>query len=120
MSAMEEARGIARDIQGYLKEVRNRSGKRVIAVMHPVVPQEVIYAAGLHAIRLFPLVREPITLAQNHLHSYTSSIFRSIWDQILKGFYPFLDGVVLPESCETVTFFARGCSGTGLRTLSPP
>ena len=26
----------------------------------------------------------------------------------MKGRYPFMDGVVLPESCETVTYFARG------------
>jgi len=108
MSGIEQITRIARDIEGYLKAVRKKSGKRMIGVMHPVVPQEIIYAAGLHPIRLFPLIREPITLAQSHLHTYTSSIFRAIWDQTLKGVYSFLDGVVLPESCETVTFFARG------------
>ena len=108
MNAIEGINQIAQDMQAYLTDFRNTSGKNVIAVMHPVVPQEVIYAAGLHPIRLFPSIGEPISLAHTNLHIYTSSIFRAIWDQVLKGHYANVDGVVLPESCETVTFFARG------------
>ena len=108
MKALDRVNHIAKDLQAYLRDMRNKSGKQFIGVMHPVVPQEVIYAAGLHPFRLFPFRGEPISLAHSHLHVYTSSIFRAIWDQILKNQYPFLDGVVLPESCETVTFFTPG------------
>jgi benzoyl-CoA reductase/2-hydroxyglutaryl-CoA dehydratase subunit BcrC/BadD/HgdB len=108
MKAMDRVNRIAGDLQGYLEDTRSKLGKRFIGVMHPVVPQEVIYAAGLHPFRLFPFGKEPISLAHSHLHIYTSSIFRAIWDQVLKNQYPFMDGVVLPESCETVTFFTPG------------
>lgn len=108
MTATEQIKKIAGDMRGYLSETHKASGKRFVGVMHPVVPQEIFYAAGLHPFRLFPFPGEPISLAYNHLHVHTSSIFRAIWDQVLKEQLPFLDGVVLPESCETVTYFARG------------
>lgn len=108
MSALESINEISGNLQGYLKEQKKKSGKKFMGVMHPVVPQEVIYAAGLHPFRLFPLIREPISTGHTQLHVYTSSIFRAVWDQAVKEQYPFMDGVVLPESCETVTFFAPG------------
>lgn len=108
MKALERVNEIAGDLQGYLQNIRSKSDKKFMAIMHPIVPQEIVYAAGLHPFRLFPFVGEPISLAHAHLHVYTSSIFRAIWDQVLKNRYPFMDGVVLPESCETVTFFTPG------------
>ena len=108
MTATEQINQVVSDMRGYLSDIHRKSGKKFMGVMHPVVPQEVLYAAGLHPFRLFPFPGEPITAAHAHLHVYTSSIFRAIWDQVLKERYTFLDGVVLPESCETVTYFARG------------
>jgi benzoyl-CoA reductase subunit C len=108
MTAIETINQIASDMRGYLIDAHQKSGKKFLGVMHAVVPQELLYAAGLHPFRLFPFPGEPITAARAHLHVDTSSIFRAIWDQVLKERYPFMDGVVLPESCETVTYFARG------------
>ncbi|OGR23175.1 MAG: hypothetical protein A2277_05450 [Desulfobacterales bacterium RIFOXYA12_FULL_46_15] len=108
MTAIKKISQIAGDIRAYLINAHQKSGKKFLGVMHPVVPQELLYAAGLHPFRLFPFAGEPITAARAHLHVDTSSIFRAIWDQVLKGHYPFMEGVVLPESCETVTYFARG------------
>lgn len=108
MTAMEKINQIASDMRGYLTEIHQKSGKKFMGVMHPVIPQELLYAAGLHPFRLFPFLGEPITAARANLHADTCSNFRAIWDQVLKERYPFMDGVVLPESCETVTYFARG------------
>lgn len=107
-SASEKIEQITADMQGYLTGIRQKSKKKFVGIMHAVVPQELLYAAGLHPFRLFPFPGEPITAAHAHLHTATSSVFRAIWDQVLKNRYPFMDGVVLPESCEIVTFFARG------------
>lgn len=108
MTAMEKINQIAADMPGYLSNIRKKSGKKFVGVMHAVIPQELLFAAGLHPFRLFPFPGEPITAARAHLHVDTSSIFRAIWDHVLKDRYPFMDGVVLPESCETVTYFTRG------------
>lgn len=110
MTALETIDKIASDARGYLNDLRQKSGKKFIGVMHAVVPQELLYAAGLHPFRLYPFPGVPTTAARAHLHVDTSSIFRAIWDQVLKNQYSFMDGVVLPESCETVTYFARGWS----------
>jgi benzoyl-CoA reductase/2-hydroxyglutaryl-CoA dehydratase subunit BcrC/BadD/HgdB len=108
MTTIEKIYQIANDLGAYLTNAHRKSGKKFLGVMHPVIPQEILYAAGIHPFRLFPFPGEPITRARAHLHADTSSIFRAIWDQVLKNRYPFMDGVVLPESCETVTYFARG------------
>jgi len=108
MTAMEKINQIAGDMRGYLTDIHQKSGKKFMGVMHPVIPQELLHAAGLHSFRLFPFPGEPITAARANLHADTSSMFRAIWDQVLKERYPFMDGVVLSESCETVTYFARG------------
>jgi len=108
MDALKKMQDIACNVGDYIDAFKRKSGKKIVGVMHPIVPQELIYAAGLHPMRLFPLRKEPITKAHESLQAYTSSIFRAIWDQVLKGEYDFLDAVVLPESCETVTYFARG------------
>jgi benzoyl-CoA reductase subunit C len=108
MTAIEMISQIANDIGAYLTNAHSKSEKKFLGVMHPVIPQEILYAAGLHPFRLFPFPGEPITRARAHLHADTSSIFRAIWDQVLKNCFPFMDGVVLPESCETVTYFSRG------------
>lgn len=99
---------IASDMRGYLIDFQQKSGKQFLGVLHPVIPQELFHAAGLHPFRIFPFPDEPITAARAHLHADTSSTFRAIWDQVLKDRYPFMDGVVIPESCETVTYFSRG------------
>jgi len=108
MTAIERINEIASDLRGYLTDAHQKMQKKFVGVMHPVVPQELLYAVGLHPFRLFPFPGESITAARAHLHADTSSIFRAIWDQVLKDRYPFMDGVVLPESCETVTYFTRG------------
>ncbi len=108
MDSLEKLHGIISNAGEYITGFKQKSGKKVVGVMHPIVPQELIYAAGLYPVRLFPMKKETITKAHESLQAYTSSIFRAIWDQVLKGGFDFLDAVVLPESCETVTYFARG------------
>lgn len=108
MTKMEIIDQIAGDLRGYLIDFHQKSEKNFLGILHPVVPQELFYAAGLHPFRIFPFPGESITKARAHLHVDTSSIFRAIWDQILKDRYLFMDGIVIPESCETVTYFSRG------------
>ncbi len=108
MDSLEKLHEIISNGGEYITGFKKKSGKKVVGVMHPIVPQELIYAAGLYPVRLFPLKKETITKAHESLQAYTSSIFRAIWDQVLKGEFDFLDAVILPESCETVTYFARG------------
>ena len=71
---------------------------------HPVVPEELIYAAGFQPVRLFPNLEDSITLGNSYLQSYICSYLRADLDQALKGKHVHLDGLIIPRSCEAVTF----------------
>ena len=87
-----------------LQDIKARYQKKMIGYFFPVFPQEILYAAGLHPIQLYPGLQEPITLADDHLQTYLCAYLRAQWDQILKGKHDYLDGAIIPRSCEAVTF----------------
>ncbi|MCP4575424.1 MAG: 2-hydroxyacyl-CoA dehydratase [Deltaproteobacteria bacterium] len=87
-----------------LQNIKNRNKKKIIGYFFPVFPQEILYAAGLHPVQLYPGLQEPITLADDHLQTYLCAYLRAQWDQILKGKHAYLDGAIIPRSCEAVTF----------------
>ncbi len=70
-----------------LEEIRARTERKMIGFFHPVVPSELIYAAGLHPVAIYPHFDEPITAADSHLQSYVCSYLRASWDQVVKGKY---------------------------------
>ena len=67
-------------------------------------PEELIYAAGIHPVQIYPLLEEMITEADAHLQTFLCSYVRAVWDQLIKGKAPYLDGIIIPRSCEAVTF----------------
>ena len=85
-----------------LGEIKDKTGRRLIASFVTLAPREIIYAAGAHPAILIPYSREAITAADFHLQTFICSILRSIWDEVLKGKYSYLDGVVIPTSCEAL------------------
>ena len=103
-SALEQMSGCVRNAPAVLQEIKNKTGRKMIGFYHPVVPEELIYAAGVHPVRLFPYFDDLITVGDAYLQTYLCSYLRAGWDQVIKGKYPYLDGVIIPRSCEAVTF----------------
>ncbi len=103
-SVLEQMSNIVSNAPGTLEEIKKKSGRRMIGFFHPVVPEELIYAAGLHPVRLFPYFDDLITVGDSYLQTYLCSYLRADWDQIMKGKYPYLNGAIIPRSCEAVTF----------------
>lgn len=103
-SALEQMSSSVRNAPAFLQEIKNKTGRKMIGFFHPVVPEELIYAAGLRPVRLFPHFDDLITKGDAYLQTYLCSYLRADWDQIIRGRYPYLDGVVIPRSCEAVTF----------------
>ena len=103
-SALEKMAYAVQNAPAVLQNIKAQNAKRMIGYFFPVFPEEIIYAAGLHPVQLHPHFREPITLADDHLQTYLCAYLRADWDQILKGKYAYLDGAVIPRSCEAVTF----------------
>ena len=103
-NALEKMTHNLRNAPTVLEEIKTRTTRNMIGFFFPVVPEELIYAAGLHPVQIYPHSNEAITEADAHLQSYLCSYLRADWDQILKGKYPYLDGAIIPRSCEAVTF----------------
>ncbi len=79
-----------------------RKNKRpVIGYLCSYAPEELIYAAGAHPMRLFP-PRTQVNLAQNHLQAYCCSLARGILEDALLGSLDYLDGTVFPHTCDTI------------------
>jgi len=93
-----------RDAQDVLREIKDRTGRRMIGYFHPVVPEELIYAAGLHPVRFIPNFKDSITIGNSYLQTYLCSYLRADFDQAISGKKPHLDGIIIPRSCEAVTF----------------
>ena len=103
-SHLKKMAAVVQDPPSVLKDIKARNKKKMIGYFHPVFPEEILYAAGLHPVQLYPGLQEPITLADDHLQLYMCAYLRAQWDQILKGKHAYLDGAIIPRSCEAVTF----------------
>jgi benzoyl-CoA reductase subunit C len=101
LEKMINSLGNAQDV---LRAGKATTGRRMIGYFHPVVPEELIYAAGFQPVQLFPNFEDSITVGNSYLQTYICSYLRADLDQALKGKHAHLDGVIIPRSCEAVTF----------------
>ncbi|MFH1625460.1 MAG: 2-hydroxyacyl-CoA dehydratase family protein [Pseudomonadota bacterium] len=76
-------------------------GKKIFGYYCCHVPEELIHAAGILPVRISGSL-ENITEADSHLQQYICSFARSSLDQALKGRYGYLDGVVIPKTCDII------------------
>ena len=103
-SALRKMADVVQNAPSILQGIKTQNETKMIGYFHPVFPEEILYAGGIHPVQLYPRLDEPITLADDHLQTYLCAYLRAEWDQILKGERPYLDGAIIPRSCEAVTF----------------
>jgi bcr-type benzoyl-CoA reductase subunit C len=75
--------------------------QKIIGYLCSYTPEELIYAAGFHPMRLFSS-KSDIVLAQNHLQTYCCSFVRGVLEDSLSGHLDFLDGTVFPHTCDSI------------------
>jgi len=78
-------------------------GKKVIGYLCALTPVEIIAAAGLVPFRIKGDVNEPVTRADTQMETIVCPLVRSCFDGLLKGKYEFLDGLVVPHACDSIT-----------------
>ncbi len=78
-----------------------KTKQKIMGYLCSYAPEELIYAAGFHPMRLFSSKSE-IILAENHLQSYCCSLVRGILEDSLAGKLDFLDGTVFPHTCDSM------------------
>lgn len=96
------------EIDSYYKERRQRaielknSGKKVIGYFCCFVPVEILTALELVPYRIQGSVTKPIKQADTCLETTMCPYVRSCFDLALEGEYDFLDGLVVPHTCDTI------------------
>ncbi len=78
-----------------------KNNKKIIGYLCSYAPEELIYAAGFHPMRLFSS-KSDIMLAENHLQAYCCSLVRGVLEDSLSGRLDFLDGTVFPHTCDSI------------------
>jgi bzd-type benzoyl-CoA reductase N subunit len=77
-------------------------GRKVVGYFCCYPSLEIMTAAGIVPYRMMGNIKEPVTQADTHLEAIVCGYVRSSLDVALKGAYDFLDGLVIPSTCETI------------------
>jgi len=101
MKQIEECYQILKDPNGYVKQFKAESGRKIVGTFCSYAPEEIILATRAHPIRLFGS-GEKIHLAEAHLQTYCCSLVRGALEDALGGHLEFLDGVVFPHTCDSI------------------
>ena len=77
-------------------------GKKIVGYNCIYAPLEMMAALDLEPYGLFGDMKEPTSKADRGLPTAFCPIMRSLLDLGLKGRYDFLDGMVMPHSCDAI------------------
>jgi benzoyl-CoA reductase subunit C len=84
------------------RELKNE-GKTIVGYLSALVPVEIFTAAGVVPVRLKGAVSETITKADVYMETIVCPFVRNVFDSGLKGNYDYLDGLVLPHQCDSMS-----------------
>lgn len=78
-------------------------GKKIIGYLCACAPVEMITAAGFIPFRLKGDINEPITKADSYMEVIVCPLIRSCFEGAVKGRYEFLDGLIVPHACDSIS-----------------
>lgn len=102
---MSEGMAKAKEIyqnQGKRAKELKGEGKKIVGYFCCYPPVELMTALDLIPYRIIGSVREPLTRVDAYLETIMCPYIRSCFDLALKGNYNFLDGLVVPHTCDNV------------------
>lgn len=89
-----------KDVSAFADKIKAKQ-KKIVGTLCSYAPEELIYAAGFHPMRLFSS-KSDIILAEQHLQTYCCSLVRGVLEDSLSGRLDFLDGTVFPHTCDSI------------------
>lgn len=101
MNVIDEFKDVVLNPYRYAAKLKADEGKKIIGYFCTYAPEELIFAAGAHPLRLFG-TSENIHLADSHLQTYSCSLVRGALEEALNGNLNFLDGTVFPHTCDSI------------------
>lgn len=114
---------LVRNRSDYLRDLKRQTGKKIFGYFCTYTPEELLDAAGIHAVRLFGGT-EDITQADTLIQSFVCPFVRGVLDMALKGGFDFLDGVVHAYTCDATCglygIWQRNIKTDFTYTYSPP
>ena len=109
----ETAMGTFETLQKYYRERElaanewKASGGKVVGYICENVPQEIIYAAGMLPVKIVGDPETATTVGDVYMEESFCSHVRALFDKILRGKYNYLDGIVIPHSCDAIIRMAK-------------
>jgi len=100
MKEIDIFKDAVKDVSAIAAGIKKKQNK-IIGYLCSYAPEELIYAAGFHPMRLFSS-KSDIVLAENHLQAYCCSMVRGVLEDSLSGRLDFLDGTVFPHTCDSI------------------
>jgi benzoyl-CoA reductase subunit C len=84
------------------KELK-KEGKKIMGYLSALGPLEIITAAGFIPVRMKGSANEPITKADTQMETIVCPFVRNVFDSTLRGRYDYLDGMVIPHTCDSLS-----------------
>ena len=100
MKEIKNFHDATKDVSAIADKIKAKQ-KKIIGTLCSYAPEELIYAAGFHPMRLFSS-KSDIILAEQHLQTYCCSLVRGVLEDSLSGRLDFLDGTVFPHTCDSI------------------
>ncbi|MHA1230706.1 MAG: 2-hydroxyacyl-CoA dehydratase subunit D [Candidatus Helarchaeota archaeon] len=100
MISIEEFTNAYKNVPNEFIRSKLNEGNKILGYTCSMIPEEIIHAAGLLPIRIFPYGHSDTTLADGYMTNLNCSFSRNILDKVLKGDYDFLEGAVFYNSCD--------------------
>ncbi|MHC1566597.1 MAG: 2-hydroxyacyl-CoA dehydratase subunit D [Candidatus Syntropharchaeia archaeon] len=116
--------GAVSDPYRYLREWKDKNGKKIIGVFPMWIPEEIIHAVGIHPVVIWRS-NELVTWGHSHVPPYDCGITRSFIDDAVKGKLDFMDGMVFSvrqclQAGEAPLIIERNVSPSYLKCLYLP
>jgi benzoyl-CoA reductase subunit C len=83
------------------KKWKEKSQKGVIGYFCCITPEEMIYASGLLPVRIAGS-SEKLEVVNDYVPQYGCGFVRSCLDLAARGIYDYLDGVIIPNTCDLI------------------
>lgn len=99
--ALAHALGIYRNRDERARELKMQ-GKKIVGYLCCYPPVELMTALDLIPYRIGGDINEPVEKANSYMETNMCSFVRSCFELALKGRYDFLDGIVIPHSCDAI------------------
>jgi benzoyl-CoA reductase subunit C len=80
-----------------------KTGKRIMGYISAAAPVEIMNAAGFTPVRIKGDPNEAVVKAYSSMETLVCPFLLNAFDQALKGKYDYLDGIVIPHTCDSVS-----------------